>query len=561
MPYIGKQPANVPVTADDIPNNSITAAKIVDAAITIDDIGPNAVGNSEMADDAIGLNELSATGTTNTSTFLRGDNSWAVPPTTDISGKLSLSGGAMTGAITTNSTFDGVDIATRDAVLTSTTTTANAALPKAGGTMTGNVTHSSGYLDMGSGHIYLADNAQVKFGTSEDLQIYHDGSNSYIRDAGTGDIHIRSDAGFRVQNAGGTENYIYAEANGKVRLYYDNNTKLDTTSTGIDVTGNIDLDNGSEISISGDGGNSGLLLRGNDSAASIVGTHGSQPLVIRTNSAERMRIDSAGKVGIGTASPAITGLHVYHATLNNVVRIESGDASAGIEFKDNNTTNLPSIYNATDDLIVSTGGAESMRIDSSGNVGIGTTSPARTLHVNSADANVASFEGHQGEGLVITSGTNGRIDLLGYDDGASDYNNVMIRASGTNGVYLHTDGYIINYGTYGKAWSLNHGQVSFANGVERTYSGVVNTGALIAVGYYGDNNGARYNYALFFAMYGISAGNNIVQIADASNRFSTSDVSGDLCVYKSANSDTLKIKNNLGVTTNVAINIIQFQGN
>ena len=50
---------------------------------------------------------------------------------------LPLTGGAMTGAITTNSTFDGVDIATRDAVLTSTTTTAGAALPKAGGTLTG----------------------------------------------------------------------------------------------------------------------------------------------------------------------------------------------------------------------------------------------------------------------------------------------------------------------------------------------------------------------------------------------------------------------------------------
>ena len=50
---------------------------------------------------------------------------------------LPLAGGAMTGAITTNSTFDGVDIATRDAVLTSTTTTANAALPKAGGTLSG----------------------------------------------------------------------------------------------------------------------------------------------------------------------------------------------------------------------------------------------------------------------------------------------------------------------------------------------------------------------------------------------------------------------------------------
>tara|TARA_R110001606_G_scaffold393684_2_gene563842 strand:+ start:1284 stop:2162 length:879 start_codon:yes stop_codon:yes gene_type:complete len=50
---------------------------------------------------------------------------------------LPKAGGAVTGAITTNSTFDGVDIATRDAVLTATTTTANAALPKAGGTLTG----------------------------------------------------------------------------------------------------------------------------------------------------------------------------------------------------------------------------------------------------------------------------------------------------------------------------------------------------------------------------------------------------------------------------------------
>jgi len=66
-----------------------------------------------------------------------------------------------------------------------------------------------------------------------------------------------------------------------------------------------------------------------------------------------------------------------------------------------------------------------------GTVGIGTSSPARTLHVNSGDANIASFEGHQGEGLVISSGTNGRIDLIGYDDGASAYNNLVIRVSGS----------------------------------------------------------------------------------------------------------------------------------
>ena len=63
--------------------------------------------------------------------------------TTTANAALPKAGGAMTGAITTNSTFDGVDIATRDAVLTSTTTTANAALPKAGGTLTGTVTVSA----------------------------------------------------------------------------------------------------------------------------------------------------------------------------------------------------------------------------------------------------------------------------------------------------------------------------------------------------------------------------------------------------------------------------------
>jgi hypothetical protein len=44
---------------------------------------------------------------------------------------LPKAGGALTGAVTTNSTFDGVDIATRDGILTTTTTTADAALPKA----------------------------------------------------------------------------------------------------------------------------------------------------------------------------------------------------------------------------------------------------------------------------------------------------------------------------------------------------------------------------------------------------------------------------------------------
>ena len=71
---------------------------------------------------------------------------------------LPKAGGAMTGAITTNSTFDGVDIATRDGVLSSTTTTANAALPKAGGAMTGAITTNSTFdgVDIATRHGLLS---------------------------------------------------------------------------------------------------------------------------------------------------------------------------------------------------------------------------------------------------------------------------------------------------------------------------------------------------------------------------------------------------------------------
>ena len=110
-------------------------------------------------------------------------------------------------------------------------------LPLAGGTMTGNVTHSSGYLDMGANHIYLADNAQVKLGTSEDLQIYHDGSHSYVSDTGTGNLNLKG------QNlnllASNSNDYLRCVQGGAVELYHNNVKKFETTAAGATVTGTL----------------------------------------------------------------------------------------------------------------------------------------------------------------------------------------------------------------------------------------------------------------------------------------------------------------------------------
>ena len=85
--------------------------------------------------------------------------------------------------------------------------------------------------------ITLNDGAIAYFGTGNDLQIYHSGAGSFIDDTGTGNLHLRASTALWVQNAGGTGTMIYAQDGDKVRLYHNNNAKLDTTSSGISVTG------------------------------------------------------------------------------------------------------------------------------------------------------------------------------------------------------------------------------------------------------------------------------------------------------------------------------------
>ena len=81
---------------------------------------------------------------------------------------------------------------------------------------------------------FFPDNAAVYFGDSEDLKIYHDGSHSYIDDKGTGNLKLRSN-NFRISNADESKLYAAFQA-GAAELYHDNNLRLTSTSSGIDVT-------------------------------------------------------------------------------------------------------------------------------------------------------------------------------------------------------------------------------------------------------------------------------------------------------------------------------------
>ena len=101
-------------------------------------------------------------------------------------------------------------------------------MPLAGGTFTGNVD--------------LDDNVKARFGTGDDLEIYHDGTHSRIvdtRDSGT--LRIQAD-NFKLIDKDAGETMISAVVDGAVEVYHDNSKKLETKSDGVDITGELQCD-------------------------------------------------------------------------------------------------------------------------------------------------------------------------------------------------------------------------------------------------------------------------------------------------------------------------------
>ena len=135
--------------------------------------------------------------------------------------------------------------------------------------------------------------------------------------------------------------------------------------------------------------------------------------------------DASGNVGIGTTSPDRTLSIKGNSATNIPLTVESGTGQLNclIAMRDSNTTTpyKVAIGSATDDMIFRAGGAERMRIDSAGDIGIGTTSPSKKLHVSSGDQSTSRIR------LSNTNTGGNDIDLVAGinnvgQDGFSIYN-------------------------------------------------------------------------------------------------------------------------------------------
>jgi hypothetical protein len=190
----------------------------------------------------------------------------------------------------------------------------------------------------------------------------------------------------------------------------------------LDVAGNLQVT----------GGSAKLILYSNQTIAS-VNTAGSAytdmlldglNLVFRTGSgsaSERMRIDSAGFVGIGTSSPS-TLLHVAGdnspVVLNqNTVGSIAAFTALGVTYGASFGVNADGTYiTSAANTVFSVSGSETMRINSSGNVGIGTSAPTYKLHVATTGVNALGVY----RDLDVTSvGAAGQLIELGARNGST----------------------------------------------------------------------------------------------------------------------------------------------
>ena len=299
--------------------------------------------------------------------------------------------------------------------------------------------------DSMTGDLSFGDSNKAIFGAGSDLQIYHDGSHSRLVDSGTGNFIIQAGE-FRVNTSDDGEAMIKGNENGDVELYFNGAQKLATTSTGIDVTGNITTDGltiGATDRIYLDGGSDTFIQEsGSDDLRFFVG--GSQAVRVRASGTDILGTVTANDLTLSDTSPLLT-LSDSDGTNQTMTFRESAGASF-IDVRNgsgfgtfnlrrlNGTNTLRTMQVLTSGdvaLYANDGTTQAFYWDAStSRLGLGTQLPSHEIHIQ-ADSPQFRLEDSDGTNTYGDIQFNGTALSLITRGGASSHG--VMRFKSTNG--------------------------------------------------------------------------------------------------------------------------------
>ena len=391
-----------------------------------------------------------------------------------------------------------------------------------------------------TGNIDLADNGKLLLGNADDLQIYHDGINSYISDGGTGSLKIKA-TDLYLQDSGGSNFIVCTDTGtgGSVTIKHENATKLATTSTGIDVTGTVTADGIETLATSGDVGyrlgynagssayihrdsttghyllesdetGSSWLVRTDDGAGSLtrlsVERDGDISFYEDTGTTPKFFWDaSAESLGIGTSSPTLT------IDVRGEAVVGSGTDGVKLTYSAGSSTGIVDTGFTSTGIEIRTGNVQRMLVNSTG-IDVTGTTQTDTVEIGNGSAGGTSE-------ILFSDNVSARGKIV-YDHSASP-ETLILSTTGTNAIVID-----------------NSQNVSMPNGdLDVTGSGTFNTT--------GDSNSSK-GLVINTSGTNFESDDGIIQVTHAGGGSTTG---GYFMKLKTGGADKFTIKGNGDVVT------------
>tara|TARA_R110002012_G_scaffold128729_2_gene281090 strand:+ start:605 stop:1819 length:1215 start_codon:yes stop_codon:yes gene_type:complete len=363
------------------------------------------------------------------------------------------------------------------------------------------------------------DNAKLQFGNSNDLQLYHDSSNSYVVDNGTGNLIIAGQQVY-ITNAAGSEYKAQFNTNGAVNLYYDNSKKFETTSVGATITGTQTISTIDQIGSDTDK----FLMSDSGEVKYVTGTNLRSYIGAGTGDGTVTGSGVANKVAYWSSSSALTynngfgfnGITLSLAGDNHVLSIGTGGAGTtslfawtGDTFYIQQDSASGNIQIETDDFVVKNHGASETYIRAQDNSSV-------QLYYNNSEKLETQSDGIQVTGNIDID-SNGEIELdgnggikLNISSTSSEGNGIIIKLHSTSTTF----GKLYYKSNFAAAWTQADAD---SDGATRMLG--------VALGSTSSNDGMLLQGIIRIASHGLSAGAPIY-VSTTAGEFTTTAPSG-----------------------------------